>query len=381
LEIVTEQGQPVMVLADKPAQESSSLYTTFDREFQREVQDILGQRAGAIAVLEADTGRVLALATYPTFDPRPFATGISDAEWSGLLGDPWHPLVNRATQGTYPAGSVFKVVTMAAGMEAAGLTADSSFTCEGIWTGLGPDLPKRCWLRSGHGLIPLDRALTVSCDITFYQLGVLLNDLNHEALPEYARRFGLGAATGIQVEEEAGLVPDPSWKLRAKGEGWATGDAVNLSIGQSELLVTPLQMAAMLAAVGNGGTLYRPSVVEMVASDPDNPDWEFEPVALAELPMSPENLSVIQDSLHKVTSHPSGTAYQVFSDLDLAVAGKTGTAESGSGEPHAWFVGYAPASEPEIAIAVIVEHTGLGANYAAPLLRQVVEAYFSSSGR
>jgi penicillin-binding protein 2 len=381
LEILTAQGQRVISLAHRSARESSSLYTTFDRHFQKEVQDILGQQAGAIAVLEANTGRVLALATYPTFDPRPFATGISEKEWSDLLDDPWRPLVNRATQGTYPAGSVFKVVTMAAGMEGGGLTADSDFLCEGIWTGLGPDLPKRCWLGSGHGRIPLNRALTVSCDITFYQLGVLLNDLSHDLLPEFARRFGLGAATGIQVEEEAGLVPDPAWKLRTKGEGWATGDAVNLAIGQSELLVTPLQMAAMLSAVGNGGTLYRPSVVEMVASDPDSPDWVFEPSPLAKLPVSPENLSVIQRSLHKVASEPYGTAYRVFGDFGLPVAGKTGTAESGSRDPHAWFVGYAPSSEPEIAIAVVVEHAGQGAEHAAPLFRKVVEAYFRSSGR
>jgi penicillin-binding protein 2 len=378
LAIVTPQGRQVAILASKPPQESSSLHATFDRQFQKEVQDILGEQVGAIAVLEANTGRVLALATYPTFDPRPLAAGMSEQDWSALEDDPGRPLVNRATQGVYPAGSVFKIVTMAAGMEAGGLTKDSGFTCHGTWTGLGPELPKRCWLSSGHGQIPLGKALTVSCDITFYQVGVMLNDLNPEVLPDYARRFGLGARTGVQLEEEAGLVPSPSWKIRAKGEGWATGDAVNLSIGQSELLTTPLQIAAMLAAVGNGGTVYRPSIVEMIASDPDNPDWVLEPVAVAQLPVSEENLAVIQASLHGVTSAPNGTAYEAFEGFGLPVAGKTGTAESGHGEPHAWFAGYAPASQPEIAIAVIVEYGGGAAERAAPLFRRVTEAYFGN---
>ncbi len=376
LEILTHKGQQVAVLADKPARESSSLYTTFDREFQKKVQEILGQQPGGIVVVEAQTGRVLALATYPLFDPNPFATGISDSRWQNLQADPRRPLVNRATQGTYPPGSVFKIVTMAAGMEAGGLKANSNFLCQGTWTGLGAEWAKTCWLKSGHGNIPLSKALTVSCDITFYQVGLMLNGIDQGLLPDYARRFGLGALTGIEIEENAGLVPDPAWKVQARGEEWSPGDSVNLAIGQAELQVTPLQIAMMLAAVGNGGTLYRPQVVEKIAADPARPEWTFQPVAVARLPVSAENLAVIQDSLHRVTSAPEGTAYQAFEGLNLAVAGKTGTAESGQPKPHAWFAGYAPAENPEIAIAVIVENSGEGSTYAAPLFRRVVEAYF-----
>lgn len=376
LEILTQKGELIAVLAERPSRESSSLYTTFDREFQKQVQDILGQNLGAIAVLEAQTGRVLALATYPTFDPNPFATGISGSQWQSLQADQRRPLVNRATQGTYPPGSVFKIVTMAAGMEEGGLNAASSFLCRGTWTGLGPEWSKTCWLRSGHGNIRLDKSLTVSCDITFYQVGLLLNGVEQHVLPDYARRFGLGARTGIEVEEEAGLVPDPEWKIQAKGEGWAPGDTVNLAIGQGELLVTPLQMAALLAAVGNGGTLYSPQTVEMIAADPDSPDWTFEPVATAQLPLGAANLEVIQGSLLGVTSLSYGTAYQAFEGFEVPVAGKTGTAESGQRNPHAWFAGYAPAQSPEIAIAVIVEYSGEGSTYAAPLFRKVLEAYF-----
>ncbi len=377
LDILTPSGQSVALLAEVHARENSNLYTTFDREFQKKVQEILGERLGAIAVLEAKTGRVLALATYPTFDPNLFATGISARDWQRLQADPRRPLVNRAAQGTYPLGSVFKIVTMMAGMEAGGLNAASSFRCRGTWTGLGPQWPKTCWLRSGHGNIPLNRALTVSCDITFYQVGLMLNGLDQAVLPTYARSCGFGAPTGIEVEEDPGLVPDAEWKFLSKGEGWAPGDAVNLAIGQGEVLVTPLQTASLLAAVGNGGTLYRPQAVEMIASEPGNPEWTFKPVALAQLPVSAENLAVIQDSLLKVTTASYGTAYTPFRGMSIQVAGKTGTAESGQQKPHAWFAGYAPAEDPEIAVAVIVEHTGEGSVYAAPLLRQVVESYFS----
>jgi penicillin-binding protein 2 len=271
---------------------------------------------------------------------------------------------------------VFKIITMASGMEAAGLSADSTFGCDGTWYGLGPDLPKACWLATGHGQIPLSKALTVSCDITFYQVGLVLNDLEPGILSDYARRFGLGERTGIEVEESPGLVPDPTWKMQSKGEGWAPGDAVNLAIGQSELLVTPLQIAMALAAVGNGGTLYRPSLVETIASDPKEPDWTFEPAAFGEIPVSAKNLAVIQRSLYRAASTPSGTAYNAFRGMGIEVAGKTGTAESGQEEPHAWFAGYVPAKSPEIAIAVILEHAGMGGEEAAPLFRKVTEAYF-----
>jgi len=204
----------------------------------------------------------------------------------------------------------------------------------------------------------------------------MLNGVGHEVLPGYARSFGLGVKTGIEIEEDAGLVPDPGWKIQTKGEGWAPGDTVNLAIGQGELLVTPLQIATILAAVGNGGTLYRPQTVEMIATEPGNPEWIFQPVAVAQIPVSAENLRVIQDSLYKVTSESYGTAYTAFQGLEIPVAGKTGTAESGQENPHAWFAAYAPAQIPEIAIVAVVEHTGEGSSFAAPLVRKVVEAYF-----
>jgi penicillin-binding protein 2 len=377
LEILTYGGQQVAVLLEQPVQTNSNLYTTFEREYQQKVQEILGQQMGAIVVLEVQTGRVLALVTYPLFDPNLFPTGISQQDWQALEADPRRPLVNRATQGTYPSGSTFKIVTMLTAMEAGGMTADSKFLCRGTWTGLGPQWPKYCWLRSGHGSIPLKRALTVSCDITFYEVGLALDSRDQALLPRYARLCGFGAPTGIEVEEDGGLVPDPVWKIQSKGEGWAPGDSVNLAIGQGELLVSPLQLASLLAAVGNGGTLYRPQVVEKIGPELDSLVKSFEPVVAGQLPVSAENLAVIQDSLFKVTSESYGTAYLAFQGFSIPVAGKTGTAESGQELPHSWFAGYFPADKPEVAIAVIVEHTGEGSRFAAPLFRKVVEAYYN----
>ena len=376
LQILSTSGKVLVTLAEKQARPNSSIYTTFDREFQKKVQEILGQTLGAIAVLEAQTGRVIALATYPTFDPNLFPTGIGLEDWQRLQEDPGRPLVNRATQGTYPAGSMFKVVTMTAGMEEGSLTGDSKFTCRGTWTKLGAQWPKRCWASRGHGSIALSKALSVSCDITFYDVGLLLDGLGQDLLPDYARLCGFGAKTGIEIEEESGLVPDGAWKMEAKGEGWSPGDTVNLAIGQAELKVTPLQAARLYAAIGNGGTLYQPQVVEMIAADAANPERTFEPIVVGQLPISPENLAVLQDSLYKVTSAPYGTAYTPFKGLIVPVAGKTGTAESGQALPHAWFAGFVPAKNPEIAIAVIVQNSGEGSVYAAPLFRKVVEAYF-----
>jgi penicillin-binding protein 2 len=288
-------------------------------------------------------------------------------------------LVNRATQGTYPAGSVFKVVTIATGMEEGGLQANSTFTCQGTWTGLGPQLPKTCWLRSGHGRIPLNYALTVSCDITFYQVGLLLNGTDPALLPRFAKGFGLGAPTNLGIEEAAGQVPDPEWYLQTYGWSWLPGDAVNLAIGQGDLLVTPLQIARLMAAVGNGGTLYEPRVVLQAGDELDRPQQVFEPAAAGSLPVGADTLGIIQAALLDVTAHSAGTAYRAFEGLTLPVAGKTGTAESGQEKPHAWFAGYAPAENPEIAIAVIVENSGEGSTFAAPLFRKVVETYFGLS--
>lgn len=381
LTVVTATGEWVAAVAERPAVPSRAIYTTIDRDFQEQVQRILGGRKGAIVVLDVHTGAIRALASGPGFDPNAFVGPTGAAERARILADPRHPLFNRATQATYPPGSTFKIVTMAAGMEAAGMDPlNSVFYCPGYWEGLGPAARKACWKTEGHGHINLQDGLTASCDVTFYTVGQTLDGVGQDVLPRFGRDFGFGQPTGLMgLIEESGLMPDPTWKVDTLGEPWWVGDTVNLAIGQGYLLVTPLQVARMIAAVANGGTLYRPYVVERIAAAGDIPEQVTQPEALGTLPVSPEHLAAIQQALLGVTTNNSiGTAWHRFTGLSIPVAGKTGTAEAGGADtqPHSWFVAYAPANAPEIAVAVVVENAGEGSTVAAPLARQVIEAYY-----
>jgi penicillin-binding protein 2 len=379
-----QDGRELAQFGERPPTSSKSLYLTIDRRLQQAAEAALGERLGAVVVLDPNNGEVLALASYPRFDPNHFAVGISPAEWAAFSQDPTHPLLNRATQGIYPPGSVFKIVTMAAALEKGGMTPETTFECTGTWEGLGKGFVKTCWLPTGHGTLDLVTALTVSCDVTFYEVGKRLYALDQNLLPSYARAFGLGSLTGLEgVSEVAGMVPDDAWKRSTLGEPWYPGDGVNLAVGQGYLLVTPLQMANMLAAVGNGGTLYRPRLIARIGDAPgrttqlEEAEGELGPQVLGKLPVSPEHLAAIRQGLAGVTGGQRGTARAAFVGASFTSAGKTGTAESGGKEPHSWFVGYAPAENPRVAVAVVVENGGEGATVAAPIFRQVVEAFFA----
>jgi penicillin-binding protein 2 len=397
LRVVTRDGKTHRTLAETELVVSRPIYTTWQREFQLKVQEILGDRTGAIVVLDANSGAVLAMASGPGFDSNVFIFPGAAAERRALLSDPRRPLLNRATQGTYPLGSVFKIVTMAAALEAGGYTPESLYTCTGTWSELGPGAIKKDWLEGGHGTLTLVQGLERSCDPYFYHLGLTLANVSFDTLPQYARAFGLGQPTGIEgVAEVGGLVPDPAYKLENHGEGWATGDSVNLAIGQGFLTVTPLQVAQYVAAVANGGTLYRPRVIDRIGAAPDGsvPETIFGPEVVGKLPVSEENLNAIRQGMEGATQRPGGTATYRFSGLTIPVAGKTGTAQApgATSLPHSWFAGYAPSNgstelaavcrglpegcATQIAVAVIIENAGEGSSVAAPLFRQVVEAYF-----
>ncbi len=374
---LNEHNEEVAQVAEAIPRPGGSIYLTIDKALQADAEHILGQRPGAIVALDPHTGFVLAVASHPSFNPGLFAAGIDQKTWAALNADPNRPLLGRGTQGAYPPGSVFKIVTMAAGMEKLGLTADTPFFCSGTWDRLGQKFIKTCWLKTGHGNINLQDGLTQSCDVVFYDVGLALHNADPRILPNMARAFGLGSVTGIVgVEETSGLVPDLAWKVAEKGESWFPGDTVNLAIGQGYLLTTPLQIANLLAAVGNGGTLYRPQLIQRIV-EPAGPEQVSQYEVLTRLPVATEHQSVIRTALEGVVSGAKGTARQAFEGLAFTAAGKTGTAETGREEPHAWFAGYAPADSPQIAIAVVVEHAGEGSQEAAPLFRQLAEAYFT----
>jgi len=383
LYVINEQGQPVTRLAEVQAEPAQSIYTTLNKELQIGVQRAISGFRGAIVVLERDTGRVLAMASSPTFDPNAFEPSNFNSYTllNEIFGDPNRPYLNRASQGLYPLGSTFKIVTMAAALETGQYSAESTYNCGYFFEEI-PGVRLNDWtyerfVRDGKtqpsGLLTLPQGLIRSCNPFFWHIGLSLYRAGFTtAVTDMARSFGLGKPTGIEgVEEESGQIPVPASEI----------DATNQAIGQGNMLVTPLQAAAFVAAVGNGGTLYQPQVVEKIVSIDGTETRQFTPKVNGQLAVTPENLRIIQEAMRGVVAsvRPYGTAWHRFTGLDLNVAGKTGTAESGSGKPHAWFIGYTfenRPNKPDIAVAVVVENVGEGSEYAAPIFRRVIELYF-----
>ncbi|RME73452.1 MAG: penicillin-binding protein 2, partial [Chloroflexi bacterium] len=368
--------QVLAEIASTPARAGSSVFLTIDAEFQARVEALLGERLGAVVVMDPHTGAIYAMASYPRFQPVVLSTGFDAEAWLKLYTNDQRPLVNRATQGLYPPGSIFKIVTLSAALEELAMPPETTYICTGKWYGLGEAFVKDCWLKTGHGQINLIDGLTQSCDVVFYELGLALHRQDPDLLPRWARLFGLGASTGIiGLNDSPGIVPDNRWKQAALKEPLFDGDAVNSAIGQGYMLATPLQVACLLAAIANGGKLLRPYIIDRIV-DVDGNTRQTSTEVQGTLPLKPENMALIRQSLEAVTSGARGTARQAFEGAAFTVAGKTGTAESGQEKPHAWFAGYTPADRPEAVIAVILEHAGEGSKEAAPLFRQVAEAFF-----
>ncbi len=328
--------------------------------------------------MDVQTGEVLAAASYPGFDPGQLTAGATPEQWQALLNDPLRPFVNRAIAGQYPPGSTFKVVTIAAGMEYLALTEGTQFYCAGRWDGVADGATRYCWLKTGHGSLNLFEGLIQSCDSVFWEVGKQLNQYDAFVMARMARGFGLGSATGLNALGEApGLIPDPDWKAqRYTGveQQWLARDAVNMAIGQGDVLATPLQMANLMAAVANGGTLLQPRLVLGAPGSSDGAS-DSSPLVIGQLPVSSASLQVIKRALEGVVTR--GTASRAFIGAQVRMAGKSGTSEAPPYVSHAWFVGYAPASSPRIAVAVVLEHGGEGGGDAAPLFRKVVEAYMA----
>ena len=390
LYVVTPGGQIAATLAQSESAPAQSVYSTLERDFQKQVVQALGDLPGAAVALNINTGEVLAFASSPSFDPNLFdAANLNSSALGAVLNDPARPLLNRVTQALYPPGSTFKVVTMAAALTSGRFTRDTAYYCGNSWDELGPNFIKYDWTAAKElppsGEINLVESLIVSCNPYNYHIGLTVYDVDHDLLPKMARAFGLGQPTGIvglldnTNEEVGGLVPDTQWKQQDGGQ-WTAGDSVNMAIGQGELQVTPLQMANLYAAIANGGTLYRPQLVLRVAAPDEAPVYEFEPAVIGQLPLTTEQLDVIREGLRGVIANRRGTARRSFLGLQIPVYGKTGTAENSSGgAPHAWFVGYTQAerdNRPDIAVAVVLQNRGEGSEWAAPIFRRIVEAYF-----
>ena len=389
-------GDIVTKVGESPPKPADSIYLTIDQNLQYYAEQAIKGFRGAVVVLERDTGRVLAMASAPSYDANIFAPDNPNgaAEISELFQSLDQPFLNRAVQGQYPLGSVFKVITLSAGMESGLFIPESTWDCQYEWTELN-DTIRHDWtwqhcqdrLARGQecttsdsqpsGVLTLSEGLMRSCNPFFWHIGYTLFQNNRASdIANMARAFGLGSITGIeQIREEPGKISDPPTVI----------DMVNQSIGQGDVLVTPLQVARFMAALGNGGTLYRPQLVEQIVPVEGAATTIFEPTAQGTLPIQPFRLEFLRDAMISVVKNPLGTATFRMRGLAIPVAGKTGTAESGTFYPHAWFAGYTMASDstgvPDIAIAVVLENQGEGSDYAAPVFKRIVETYYYGEPR
>jgi penicillin-binding protein 2 len=396
LRVVTPGGQVVGAIASSESAPGQSITTTLDRDFQKQVAQAMGDMSGAAVVLNLNTGEVLAFVSSPYYDPNLWDfTNRNSSSLGEVLNNPRQPLVNRVTQSLYPPGSTFKVVNVSSALISGLFDRDTRYNCTGVWDELGENFIKYDWTVDKdlppHGEIALVDSLIQSCNPYNYHIGFEVFNKDPMLLPKVAREFGLGKPTGIvglldnTNEEVGGLVPDPDWKKQNIGEDWSAGDSVNMAIGQGYLQVTPLQMAVLYAAIGNGGTLYRPQMIQSIAAPGGDPVYQFKPEITGKLPLTEEQLNVIRDGLRGVVNSPKGTARYRFLGLQIPVFGKTGTAETvAGGKPHAWFVGYTQASredKPDIAFAVVLQNRGEGSEWAAPVFRRIVENYFFGGPR
>ena len=377
-------GRLVRVIDEKPPVPGKDLYLSIDLDLQQASEKAMKGYVGALVALDPQTGKILALVSSPAFDPDAFATGIDNEEWEKLIDPVTRPLQNKVLQGRYAPASTFKIVMAAAALQEGIVTKNTSFNCTGRFR-LGRSVFK-CWKRRGHGQTNLYKALVESCDIYFYQVGL---NLGIDKIAKYARAFGLGSKAGIDLSNESsGFIATPGWKLKKYQEPWQEGETLITAIGQGFTLVTPLQMACLTAAVANGGTLYSPGYLEKMTGPDGHIVKFFESNSKGKLPISESNLKIIRRALVGAINDEKGTGNKCKLP-DVFVAGKTGTAQvirqdkrrqdkkiDWKYRDHAWFVAYAPAERPELAVAVLCEHAGHGGSVAAPIAREVFKTWF-----
>lgn len=379
-------GRRVRILGEVEDVPGHNVYLTLDRDLQQSAHEALKGKSGAIVVLDVQSGAALALVSSPAFDPNVFARGIGSGEWRALVTDKMQPLNNRAIQGQYPPASTFKIVLAIAALEEGLIQPETRIFDPGYHV-VG-NRTFRDWKKGGHGWVDLNKAIIESCDVYFYQLG---QKIGIDKIAKYARLLGLGDKTGVALDDEkAGLIPDSEWKRKRFGQPWFPGETPSVAIGQGYVTATPLQMANLVAAIANGGTLYRPWFVRRVESLDGTLIREYAPEKIRSVTLKESTLKYVRNALRDVVNSGSGTGGRAKSSL-IEIAGKTGTAQVAEMRgglvksaqlpyeirDHAWFVAYAPAENPEIAVAVLVEHGGGGGAVAAPLAKVVIEKYVS----
>ncbi len=379
---VNAMGQKIRVLGQVEPDPGNNVHLTLDLELQKAAEEAMAGKRGAVVAMNPQNGDILAMVSKPDFDPNLFARGISPDNWKSIVDNPAHPLQNRAIQGQYPPGSIFKILVAMAGLEEKMITPETNFQCTGVYPFGNREY--HCWKKEGHGQVNLRKAIVESCDIYFYQLGMRLG-VNRIA--KYASAAGLGSPTGFPLgREKPGLVPTSSWKMKRFGVPWQGGENLSIAIGQGYNLATPLQIACTLSALFNGGKYYQPRIAQGIRAPHGEVLREYPPLVLRNIPISPETIEFVREALWGVVHSPGGTGGRARVE-GFNVAGKTGTSQivqrkEGKPEPtspelqdHAWFACFAPAFNPEIVVVVLVEHGGGGGAAAAPVAKQVLERY------
>lgn len=377
-------GKPIQVLGKKEPIPGHNLVLTIDQRIQKATEEAIDEqlyylqtktqwknaKAATVIVMNPKTGEILAMASRPTFNPNFFAVGISTNEWKKYNENPFNPMDNKAISGEYPPGSTFKIVTGAAALELGKVTPEEKI----LDTGKHWLIPKGNAEGEALGWINFKEALVKSDNVYFYEMG---NRLGIDNLETYARMFGLGDFTGIDLPGESdGLVANQRYKQKVFKEDWYLAETFDAAIGQGFQLVTPLQMAMLISEVANGGHRYKPYLVSKITDNSGASIQTFLPQETGTLKITPGNLALIQEALRDV-AREGGTAGEAFGNFPIPIAGKTGTAENPHGADHGWFVGYAPFDDPRVAVIVLFEQGGFGAVSAVPVAKKVFEAAFN----
>ena len=377
-------GRPVQELGKKEPIPGSNLILTIDYRIQKAAEIAIDEqlqylqtkteytnaKAAAAVAMNPQTGEILAMVSRPAFNPNLFATGISSKEWKVLNENPFHPMDNKAISGEYPPGSTFKIVTGVAALELGKVTPEEKI----LDTGTHWIIPKGNAMGEALGWINFREALSKSDNVYFYEMG---NRLGIDNLEKYARAFGLGDYTGINLPGESdGLVANRRYKERVYAEDWYLSETFDASIGQGFQLATPLQMAVVMGEIANGGKRYRPYLVSKTITPDGKTVQTYIPEEIGKVDITPQNLNLIREALREVMQE-GGTAGDLFGKFPISLAGKTGTAENSHGQDHGWFVAYGPYEDPRIVVVVIVEQGGFGSSSAVPIAKKIMEAAFN----
>jgi len=384
---VGSSGRAVRVLARIPPVSGNNLTLTVDANLQEVAEQTFGDRRGALVAIDPATGGILALVSMPGFDPNLFVDGIDSQSWDDLNNSSDKPMLNRALNGTYPPGSTFKPYMALAALELGKRTPQQTIRDPGFFNFGGHVF--RDDKKGGHGIVDMYKSIVESCDTYYYMLA---NDLGIDHIARFMRKFGFGQRTGIDIEGESeGVLPSQEWKKkyfkRADQQRWYAGETISIGIGQGYNAYTPIQLAQAMAALANNGVMYRPHLVKFVTNTKTGVVTPIEPKPLRTIPLKPENSEFIKQAMIGVNKE--GTGSRAFAGAEYVSAGKTGTAQvfSLKGEKyseghvkehlrdHALFIAFAPADKPTIALAVVVENGGFGAQAAAPIARQVLDYY------